>query len=197
MFSKILIANRGEIAVRVIRACRELGLETVAIYSEADVDSFQVALADESVCIGPAASRESYLHIPNVLTAAVLTGAEAIHPGYGFLAENALFAEACTDCGRTFIGPPPDAIRRMGDKAIARKTARRAGGPVVPGSHGMVDNPSAARPVARKLGYPVLLKAVAGGGGKGMRVAPDDLHPEAAFQSAQREAEAAFGNAQI
>jgi len=165
--------------------------------AEADADSLHVALADEAVCIGPAASRESYLNIPNILMAAVLTGAEAIHPGYGFLSENALFAEACVDYGQTFIGPPPEAIRRLGDKAMAREIARRAGVPVVPGSQGVLENLSAARAAARQLGYPVLLKATAGGGGKGMRVVPDEFHLEAAFQAAQREAEAAFGNGQV
>jgi acetyl-CoA carboxylase biotin carboxylase subunit len=194
MFKKILIANRSEIALRVIRACREMGIRTVAVYSTADKDSLHVNFADEVVCIGPPPGRESYLNIPRVIMAAQITNADAIHPGYGFLAENARFAEICQESGFTFIGPQPDSIRRMGDKSLAKETMREAGVPVVPGSIGAVDELDEAGRVAAEMGYPVLIKAAAGGGGKGMRIVPgpDDL--ERAFNGARNEAAAAFGD---
>jgi acetyl-CoA carboxylase biotin carboxylase subunit len=193
LFRKILIANRGEIALRIIWACRELGIRTVAVYSTADRDALHVKFADEEVCIGPPKSRESYLNISAVISAAEITGAEAIHPGYGFLAESAHFAEVCRECGLTFIGPGPEVIRRMGDKAEALRTMIDAGVPTLPGSGGVLADEPAAREVAERIGYPVLIKASAGGGGRGMRVvhAPDDL--ERLFDAARREAEAAFG----
>ncbi len=197
MFRKILIANRGEIALRVIRACRELGIRTVAVYSEADRESLHVRFADEDVCIGPAPSRESYLNIPRLIAAAEVTGAEAIHPGYGFLAENAEFAEICEHSELVFIGPSPDAIRRMGDKAMARETMIREGVPVVPGSEGAIEEPEAALKVARKIGFPVLIKAAAGGGGKGMRVAETEAIFERSFVAARNEAQAAFGDGRV
>jgi acetyl-CoA carboxylase, biotin carboxylase subunit len=197
MFRKVLIANRGEIALRVIRACRELGIRTVAVYSEADRESLHVRFADEDVCIGPAASRESYLNIPRIIAAAEITGAEAIHPGYGFLAENAEFAEICDHSELVFIGPAADSIRRMGDKAVARETMIREGVPVVPGSDGAIDDPDRALKVARQIGFPVLVKAAAGGGGKGMRVAPDEATFSKFFQAAQNEAQAAFGDGTV
>jgi acetyl-CoA carboxylase, biotin carboxylase subunit len=197
MFRKVLIANRGEIALRVIRACRELGIRTVAVYSEADRESLHVRFADEDVCIGPPPSRESYLNIPRLIAAAEITGAEAIHPGYGFLAENAEFAEICDHSGLTFIGPSADSIRRMGDKAVARETMIREGVPVVPGSDGAVDDPDRAIKIAHEIGFPVLIKAAAGGGGKGMRVAPDEASFAKAFQGARNEAEAAFGDGTV
>ncbi|HSH46825.1 MAG TPA: acetyl-CoA carboxylase biotin carboxylase subunit [Longimicrobiales bacterium] len=197
MFRKILIANRGEIALRVIRACRELGIRTVAVYSEADRESLHVRFADEDVCIGPAPARDSYLNVPRIIAAAEVTGAEAIHPGYGFLAENAEFAEICERSELVFIGPTAEQIRRMGDKAVARETMIEVGVPVVPGSDGAVEDPDEALKVARKIGFPVLIKAAAGGGGKGMRVAADpDIFPRA-LQAAQTEAEAAFGNGSV
>jgi acetyl-CoA carboxylase biotin carboxylase subunit len=194
VFSKILIANRGEIALRVIRSCKEMGITSVAVYSEADKDCLHARMADEAVCIGPAASRMSYLSMPNIISAALMSGAEAIHPGYGFLAENAQFAGACAASGLTFIGPTPDAIERMGDKSVARETMAAAGVPVVPGSDGPVDTVEAAAAFATAVGYPVLIKASAGGGGKGMRRvdAPDEL--AGAFAAAKNEAAAAFGN---
>jgi acetyl-CoA carboxylase, biotin carboxylase subunit len=197
MFRKVLIANRGEIALRVIRACRELGIRTVAVYSEADRESLHVRFADEDVCIGPPPSRESYLNIPRIIAAAEITGAEAIHPGYGFLAENAEFAEICDHSGLTFIGPSADAIRQMGDKAVARATMIAEGVPVVPGSEGAIDDPDRALKVAHEIGFPVLIKAAAGGGGKGMRVAPDETTFLKAFQAAQNEAQAAFGDGTV
>lgn len=194
MFKKILIANRGEIALRIIRACKELGITTVAVYSEADANSLHVRFADEAVCIGPANSSKSYLNIPHIISAAEITNAEAIHPGYGFLAENAHFAEICNSCGITFIGPTPEVITLMGDKARAKDTMRSAGVPVIPGSDGVVHSVKAAADIAAKIGYPVIIKAVAGGGGRGMRVvrAPQDL-PNA-YNTAQTEAQAAFNN---
>ncbi len=197
MFKKILIANRGEIALRVIRACRELGIGAVAVYSEADRDSLHVRFSDEDICIGPAASRESYLNIPRIVAAAEITGAEAIHPGYGFLAENAEFAEICDRSGLVFIGPTADQIRRMGDKAEARRTMIEAGVPVVPGSKGAVDDVEAARAEAERIGFPVIIKAAAGGGGKGMRVAESADVIENTFTMARNEAAAAFNDARV
>jgi acetyl-CoA carboxylase, biotin carboxylase subunit len=197
MFRKVLIANRGEIALRVIRACRELGIRTVAVYSEADRESLHVRFADEDVCIGPPPSRESYLNIPRLIAAAEITGAEAIHPGYGFLAENAEFAEICEHSELVFIGPSPDSIRRMGDKAVARETMIREGVPVVPGSEGAIEDAGRALKIAHEIGFPVLIKAAAGGGGKGMRVAPAAATFEKAFQAAQNEASAAFGDGTV
>ena len=197
MFSKVLIANRGEIALRIIRACKELGIATVAIYSEADADSLHVQLADEAVCIGPARSAESYLKIDRIISAAEITDVDAIHPGYGFLAENAHFAEVCASCNIRFIGPSPSAIRAMGDKNAAREQARKAGVPVCPGSDGIVDSEKNALRIAKKIGYPVMLKAVAGGGGRGMRPAHNDGSLIQAFHAARTEAEKAFGNGEI
>ena len=197
MFSKVLIANRGEIALRIIRACKELGIATVAIYSEADVDSLHVQLADEAVCIGPARSAESYLKIDRIISAAEITDVDAIHPGYGFLAENAHFAEVCASCNIKFIGPSAAAIRTMGDKNAAREQARKAGVPICPGSDGIVDSEKTALRIAKKIGYPVMLKAVAGGGGRGMRPAHNDGSLIQAFHSARTEAEKAFGNGDV
>ncbi|HWL53751.1 MAG TPA: acetyl-CoA carboxylase biotin carboxylase subunit [Chthoniobacteraceae bacterium] len=194
MFDKILIANRGEIALRVIRACKELGIRTVAVYSEADVDSMHVQLADEAICIGPAPSAQSYLKIDRVISAAEISDVEAIHPGYGFLAENPHFADICNSCNIKFIGPSAQAIRSMGDKNSARATARKAGVPVTPGSDGCVDSEKEALAVARQVGYPVMIKAVAGGGGKGMRPAHNDSSLVKGFHAARMEAEKAFGN---
>jgi acetyl-CoA carboxylase biotin carboxylase subunit len=193
MFKKILIANRGEIALRVICACRELGIRTVAVYSEADENSLHVRFADEDVCIGPARSADSYLSVPAVLSAAEITGADAIHPGYGFLSESAYLAEVCEACHIKFIGPAPNVIRLLGDKARARRAMKKAGVPILPGSDGPVDGEEKALKIARELGFPVIVKAVAGGGGRGMRVirAPGELGN--ALKMAQREAEAAFG----
>ena len=174
MFNKVLIANRGEIALRVIRACKELGIRTLAVYSEPDVDSLHVQLADEAICIGPGPSNQSYLKIDRIISAAEVGDADAIHPGYGFLSENAHFAEVCGSCNIKFIGPPPSAIRSMGDKNTARDTARRAGMPVTPGSDGIVESEKEALVIARKIGYPVMIKATAGGGGRGMRPAHND-----------------------
>ncbi|MFH1313561.1 MAG: acetyl-CoA carboxylase biotin carboxylase subunit [Candidatus Eisenbacteria bacterium] len=197
MFDKILIANRGEIALRVIRACKEMGVRTVAVYSEADRDSLHVRFADEIVCIGPPRASDSYLNVPRIISAAEVTGAEAIHPGYGFLAENADFAEACESCGLKFIGPGADIISRMGDKAAAREAMLKAGVPVVPGSLGAVDSAGDALSVAREIGYPVMIKASGGGGGKGMRLANDDAELGKAFDAAAGEAEASFGNREV
>jgi acetyl-CoA carboxylase, biotin carboxylase subunit len=197
VFSKVLIANRGEIALRIIRACKELGVATVAIYSEADVDSLHVQLADEAVCIGPPKSAESYLKIDRIISAAEITDVDAIHPGYGFLAENAHFAEVCGSCNIKFIGPSPAAIRTMGDKNAAREQARKAGVPVCPGSDGIVDSEKTALRIAKKIGYPVMLKAVAGGGGRGMRPAHNDGSLIQAFHAARTEAEKAFGNGEV
>lgn len=197
MFKRVLIANRGEIAVRVIRACRELGIETVAVFSEADRDALHVQLADEAYCIGPTASKQSYLHIPSIMSVATLTGVDAIHPGYGFLAENSDFAEACEACGITFIGPSPYAIDKMGDKSVAKETMKAAGVPVVPGSDGLVESVEDAVSIAREIGFPVIIKATAGGGGKGIRVVYDEDALRQAVTTAQREAETAFGNAGV
>lgn len=194
MFSKILIANRGEIAVRIIRACRELGIQTLAVYSEADRDSLAVRLADQAVCIGKAPSPESYLKIDRIISAAEIGDVDAIHPGYGFLSENAHFAEVCESCNIKFIGPKPSAIRSMGDKAVARETAKKAGVPTTPGSDGPLENEQEALRVAKKIGYPVMIKAVAGGGGRGMRPAHNDVSLVQGFLSARAEAEKAFGN---
>ena len=197
MFNKVLIANRGEIALRIIRACKELGIPTVAVYSEADVDSLHVQLADESVCIGRPPSSESYLKIDRIISAAEITDADAIHPGYGFLAENAHFAEICASCNIKFIGPSPDAIRMMGDKNAAREQAVKAGVPISPGSDGVVENEREALKVAKQIGYPVMIKAIAGGGGRGMRGAHSDVSLVQGFYAARGEAEKAFGNGDI
>jgi acetyl-CoA carboxylase, biotin carboxylase subunit len=193
MFKKILIANRGEIALRVICACRELGIRTVAVYSEADENSLHVRFADEDVCIGPARSADSYLSVPAVLSAAEITGADAIHPGYGFLSESAYLAEVCEACHIKFIGPAPNIIRLLGDKARARRAMKKAGVPILPGSDGPVDGEEKALKIARELGYPVIIKAVAGGGGRGMRVIRVPGEMGKSLKTAQREAEAAFG----
>ncbi len=197
MFRKILIANRGEIALRIIWACRELGIRTVAVYSTADADSLHVRFADEEVCIGPPQNTQSYLNISSVISAAEITDAEAIHPGYGFLAESAHFAEVCRECGLTFIGPGPDVIRLMGDKAAARRTMIEGGVPVVPGSEGVVADVDAAREIAESIGYPVLVKASAGGGGRGMRIVSEADELERQFEAAQNEAAVAFGVADV
>lgn len=197
MFNKVLIANRGEIAVRIVRACQELGLRAVVAYSQADRDSLAVRLADEAVCIGPAAPSRSYLNIPALISAALITGCDAIHPGYGFLSENAYFAEICNECNLKFVGPSPEAIRLMGDKATARQTMRDAGMPIIPGSDGVLRNLEEAIDLARTIGYPVLLKAVAGGGGRGMRVVQDENELTRAFPTARAEAEAAFGQGDL
>jgi acetyl-CoA carboxylase, biotin carboxylase subunit len=193
MFKKILIANRGEIALRVICACRELGIRTVAVYSEADENSLHVRFADEDVCIGPARSADSYLNVPAVLSAAEITGADAIHPGYGFLSESAYLAEVCEACHIRFIGPAPNVIRLLGDKARARRAMRKAGVPILPGSDGPVESEEKAQKVAKDLGYPIIIKAVAGGGGRGMRVIRNAGELGKSLKTAQREAEAAFG----
>lgn len=194
MFKKILIANRGEIALRIQRTCKEMGIKTVGVYSTADRDSLHVRFSDEAVCIGPPSSKESYLNIPNIIAAAEITGVDAIHPGYGFLSENAEFAEVCAEYGIKFIGPRPDAIRNMGDKSMAKATMKKAGVPVVPGSDGLLKDMPQALKIAAKIGYPVLLKATAGGGGKGMRIVWEEAQLEQAWEDARREAGAAFGN---
>lgn len=194
VFSKILVANRGEVALRIMRAARELGVKTVAVYSTADKDTLPVAYADEAVCIGPAPAGKSYLVMSNIIAAAVTTGCEAVHPGYGFLAENADFARACADNGLVFIGPAPECIERMGNKAAARETMTACGVPTVPGSDGVVECVEDARAFADEVGYPVLIKASAGGGGKGMREVHDPADLESAFTAAKAEAAAAFGN---
>ena len=197
MFSRILIANRGEIALRIIRACRELGIEAVAVYSEADKDAPYLQLADEAICIGPADSAGSYLNIPRIISAAEIADVEAIHPGYGFLAENVNFAQICQDCGIVFIGPPVEAMRLLGDKIQARKLAQEARVHVVPGSDGAIEEESEALKLANKMGYPVMIKAAAGGGGRGMRVAHNDISFRAAFGAARAEANAAFGDSRV
>jgi len=197
VFHKVLIANRGEIAVRIIRACKELGVRTVAVYSEADRDAMHARLADEAICIGPAPAARSYLHIPAIMAAAELADVEAIHPGYGFLSENPEFAEAVIDSGYVWIGPPPEAMRLMGDKVRAKEAMRKAGVPVVPGSEGGVDTPEQAREVARKIGFPVILKAAAGGGGRGMKVVHSEPALAHAFMMASTEAKAAFGDGRV
>jgi acetyl-CoA carboxylase biotin carboxylase subunit len=193
-FKKILIANRGEIALRVIRTCREMGIKTVAVYSTADKDSLHVKFADEAVCIGRPASADSYLNIPHLMAAAEITNADAIHPGYGFLAENARFSEICAESGIKFIGPTPDQIRSMGDKITAKETMIRAGVPVVPGSGGLLESLDQAKGMAREIGYPVILKATAGGGGKGMRVVWEEADLQRAYDTAKAEAGASFKN---
>lgn len=197
MFNKILIANRGEIALRIIRACKELGIRTVAIYSEADRDSLHVHYADEAFCVGPAPGNRSYLNIPNIISAATLAGVDAIHPGYGFLAENARFAEICETHQIKFIGPSAEAIERMGDKAIAKQTMKDAGVPVVPGSDGAINDEKEALKKAEEIGYPVIIKASAGGGGRGMRVVYNQADLINAFRTAQTEANNAFGNPEV
>lgn len=194
MIKKVLIANRGEIAVRIIRACRDLGIEAVAVYSEADKDALHVQLADEAYCIGPKASKDSYLNFANIISAATLTGCDAIHPGYGFLAENANFAELCRECNIEFIGPSPEAIAKMGAKDVARETMKKAGVPIVPGSDGLVKDAEEAKVVAKKIGYPVIIKATAGGGGKGIRVALNEEELVKGIHITQQEAATAFGN---
>jgi acetyl-CoA carboxylase biotin carboxylase subunit len=197
MFRKVLIANRGEIALRIIRACRELGIRTVAVYSEADRESLHVRFADEDVCIGPPPARDSYLNIPRIIAAAEVTGAEAIHPGYGFLAENAEFAEICERSDIAFIGPSAEQIRLMGDKAAARRTMAGVGVPTVPGSEGAVDDVERAVVIAKEIGYPLIIKAAAGGGGKGMRVANDEEALITQMPTAQHEARSAFGDGSV
>jgi len=194
LFNKILIANRGEIALRVIRTCKELGIKTVAVFSEADRESLHVTFADEAVCIGPPPGKESYLKIPSIISAAQVTGADAIHPGYGFLSENADFSEICSESNIKFIGPSPEMIKAMGDKSFAKETMKKNGVPVIPGSDGVIDNITTGKKVAHEIGFPVIIKASAGGGGKGMRIVWEEKDFEKAFQTAQTEAEAAFGN---
>ncbi|MDO8964726.1 MAG: acetyl-CoA carboxylase biotin carboxylase subunit [Coriobacteriia bacterium] len=193
-FGKVLIANRGEVALRIIRACKEMGIATVAVFSEADRDCLHARMADEAICVGPASSALSYLNVPNIISAAIATGANAVHPGYGFLAENAGFARACEDSGITFIGPKPDAIDRMGDKAVAKQTMKEAGVPTVPGSDGAVHSEEDALRFAAEVGYPVLVKASSGGGGRGMRVAADPDGLVAGMRAAKAEAAVAFGD---
>ncbi len=194
MFKKVLIANRGEIALRVIRTCKEMNIKTVAVYSQADADSLHVRFADEAVCIGPAASSESYLSIPNIIAAAEITNSDAVHPGYGFLSENAKFSRICQEHGIKFIGASPDQIDSMGDKATAKETMKKAGVPCIPGSEGILETYEDAVTTARKIGYPVMMKATAGGGGKGMRAIMEENELQGAWESARREAAAAFGN---
>lgn len=194
MIKKLLVANRGEIAVRVIRACKELGIETVAVFSEADREALHVQLADEAYCIGPTASKDSYLNFTNIMSVATLTGCDAIHPGYGFLAENAAFAELCRECNITFVGPSPEAITKMGIKDIARETMREAGVPIVPGSKGIIGTIDEAVALANEIGYPVIIKATAGGGGKGIRVARNEQELVKGINITQQEAATAFGN---
>ncbi len=197
MFSKVLIANRGEIAVRIIRACRELGVKTVAVFSKADRESLHVKLADDAICIGESLSSESYLNIPSLISAAEIADVEAIHPGYGFLAENAHFAEICESCQIKFIGPRPESIRLAGDKSVARIEMKKAGVPIIPGSKGTVSDQEDALRLAKKLSYPVIVKASAGGGGKGIKIAHNDGKLISAFLTAQAEAQAAFGNGEV
>jgi acetyl-CoA carboxylase biotin carboxylase subunit len=197
MFKKVLIANRGEIAVRIIRACKELGIRTVAIYSEADRDSLHVKLADESYCVGPPAPNQSYLNIPAIISVAEVAACEAIHPGYGFLAENSKFVEICEEHKIKFIGPSKEAILRMGNKSIAKQTVKKAGVPTIPGSDGNIENEKQALSIANKIGYPVLIKATLGGGGKGMRVASNPEELSSFLKTAKSEAEAAFGNSEV
>ena len=194
MFKKILVANRGEIAVRIIRACREMGIETVSIYSEADKDALHVQLADEAVCIGPPPSKDSYLNMYNIISATVLTGAQAIHPGFGFLSENSKFANMCRDCNIVFIGPDSDIIDKMGNKSNAREIMIKAGVPVIPGSNGVIHNEEEALNVAEEIGYPVVVKASAGGGGRGIRIVHSKENMIKAFNTAKSEAKGAFGD---
>jgi acetyl-CoA carboxylase biotin carboxylase subunit len=197
VFNKVLIANRGEIALRIIRVCKQFGIKTVAVYSQADIDSLHVRFADEAVCIGPPPGKESYLKIPRIIAAAEITNADAIHPGYGFLAENASFAEICASTGIKFIGPSAAMIAAMGDKALAKDTMRKAGVPVIPGSEGVVKSAGEANEIAASIGFPVIIKAVAGGGGRGMRIVREAAEMEQALQTAQHEAEQAFGDAGV
>ncbi len=197
VFKKILIANRGEIACRIIWACKELDIRTVAVYSDADRDALHVRYADEAICIGPAASAQSYLNIPQIIAAAEITNVDAIHPGYGFLSENPYFAEVCEACNITFIGPSPQVMRLMGDKATARRTMMAAGVPVTPGSEDLVEDEEAAISEAERIGYPVLIKATAGGGGRGMRIASSRTELIGAYKTARAEAEAAFKNSGV
>ena len=197
MFNKILIANRGEVALRIIRACKELDIRTVAVYSQPDINSLHVKFADEAICIGSAASANSYLNIPSIISAAEIADVEAIHPGYGFLAEDAHFAEICESCKIKFIGPTPENIRLMGDKMAAKNSAKRAGIPTIPGSSAVIKTKEEALKVAKEVRYPVIIKAAAGGGGKGMRICHNDVRLISAFLTAQREAEAAFGNPDV
>jgi acetyl-CoA carboxylase biotin carboxylase subunit len=197
MFERILIANRGEIAVRIIRACKELGVQSVAVYSEADEESLHAQLADEAICVGPPSPTDSYLKISNIISAAEIADVDAIHPGYGFLAENAHFAEICENCNITFIGPTADSIRHMGDKVAAREAMKAAGVPITPGSEGALAGQDEALELARKIGYPVLIKAASGGGGKGMRVAHNDVSLVQAFMTAAAEAERSFGDSTL
>ncbi|MCH6266683.1 biotin carboxylase N-terminal domain-containing protein, partial [Neobacillus citreus] len=194
MIKKLLIANRGEIAVRIIRACREMGIESVAVFSEADREALHVQLADEAYCIGPTSSKDSYLNVTNIISVAKLTGCDAIHPGYGFLAENADFAELCRECNITFVGPSPEAITKMGTKDIARETMREAGVPIVPGSKGIINDIDEALELVKKIQYPVIIKATAGGGGKGIRVARNEQELIKGINITQQEAATAFGN---
>jgi acetyl-CoA carboxylase biotin carboxylase subunit len=194
VFNKVLIANRGEIALRVIRVCKQFGIKTVAVYSQADTDSLHVRFADEAVCIGPPPGKESYLKIPRIIAAAEITNADAIHPGYGFLAENASFADICSSTGIKFIGPSAEMIAKMGDKALAKDTMKKAGVPVIPGSEGVIKSVGEALEVARAIGFPVIIKAVAGGGGRGMRVVREEGEMEQSLQTAQHEAEQAFAS---
>jgi len=196
-FRKVLIANRGEIAVRIIRACQELGISTVAVYSEADRDALHVRLADEAYCIGPTMSKDSYLNFTNIMSVATLTETDAIHPGYGFLAENADFAEICESCNIAFIGPSPEAISRMGDKSVAKQTMKEAGVPVIPGSDGLIEDLDEAIRLGREIGYPLIIKATAGGGGKGIRLAENEEMLIQQITTAQQEAQNAFGNAGV
>jgi acetyl-CoA carboxylase, biotin carboxylase subunit len=197
LFKKVLIANRGEIALRIIRVCKQFGVKSVAVYSTADRDSLHVRFADEAVCIGPPAGRESYLKIPRIIAAAEITGAEAIHPGYGFLAENAGFAEICATSGIKFIGPTPEMMNAMGDKAVAKETMKKAGVPVVPGSEGVIKSTGEAAEIAKVIGYPVIIKAVAGGGGRGMRIVREESELETSIKTAQHEAETGFSNPDV
>jgi acetyl-CoA carboxylase biotin carboxylase subunit len=197
MFQRIMVANRGEVALRVIRACRDLGIEVVAVFSEADRGAPYLALADEAVCIGPASPAESYLNIPRLISAAEISDVQAIHPGYGFLAENAHFAEVCRSCNIEFIGPPHEAMRRLGNKNEARKLAKEIGVPVVPGSEGLVETDAEALRLAHSMGFPVLIKAAAGGGGRGMRVARNDISLQAGLKAARQEAEKAFKDGSV
>jgi len=197
LFNKILIANRGEIALRIIRTCKELGIKTVAVYSQADRESLHVTFADEAVCIGPAQSKDSYLKIPLIISAAQVTGADAIHPGYGFLAENASFSEICNESGIKFIGPTPQMISAMGDKSFAKETMKKHGVPVIPGSDGVINSVEEGKRISHEIGFPVIIKASAGGGGKGMRIVWEEKDFEKAFQTARTEAESAFGNPDV
>jgi len=197
LFRRVLIANRGEIALRIVRACKELGVQSVAVYSEADADSLHVRYADDALCIGPASAENSYMHIPSIISAAEVCDVEAIHPGYGFLAENAHFAEVCESCNIAFIGPSPEAMRHTGDKAAARDAAKRVHVQVVPGSDGPVADPDVALEVAHRVGFPVLIKAVSGGGGRGMRVAHNDVSLADALHIARAEADASFGSSEV